>query len=185
MNEQILITVEAALRRAGVLRPEATLLIALSGGADSVALLRTVSALGKRYGFSTRAAHVEHGLRGEASAEDARFCERLCAEMGVPFTLDRANLSGGMAAPGAEARAREVRYRLLLGRARECGADALLLAHHLDDQAETVLSHLVRGSGTRGLGGMREASRVNGVLLVRPLLKLSKADLLASLNGAP
>lgn len=185
MNEQILTTVEAALRCAGVLRPEATLLVALSGGADSVALLRAVCALGMRHGFFTRAAHVEHGLRGEASVEDARFCERLCAELGVPFTLDAANLSGGMAASGAEARAREVRYRLLFARARECGADALLLAHHLDDQAETVLSHLVRGSGARGLGGMRETSCVNGVLLVRPLLSLSKADLLAALDGLP
>ena len=185
MNEQILTVVEAVLLRAGVLRPEATLLVALSGGADSVALFRAVCQLAEVQGFAVRAAHVEHGLRGEASMEDARFCQRLCAGLGVPLTLDFAGLVGGMAAPGTEARAREARYRLLLDRARECRADALLLAHHMDDQAETVISHLIRGSGAHGLGGMREAVFLEGVLLLRPLLTLPKQTLLDALEGIP
>ena len=185
MNEQILTTVAAVLRRANVLRPGAILLVALSGGADSVALLRAVCTLGARHGFFTRAAHVEHGLRGNASQEDALFCERLCDAMGVPFTLDHAQLGGGMCAPGAETRAREARYALLVARAKACHADALLLAHHLDDQAETVLARLIRGSGARGLSGMREQTVLQGVTLLRPLLSLSKETLLASLDGQP
>ncbi len=184
MNERMTGAAEAALRRAGALRGDAVLLVALSGGADSVCLLFTVKAMAGRYGFAVRAAHVEHGLRGDASLADARFCERLCARLGVPFSCDHAALEGGMAAPGAEARAREARYALLLRRARECGADALLLAHHRDDQAETVLAHLLRGSGARGLGGMREVSVLDGVTVVRPLLTVSKREILAALAEA-
>ncbi len=185
MNEQFVATVEAALARAEALRAGGVLLVALSGGADSVALLSALCALRARHGLTVRAAHVEHGLRGEASLADAAFCEALCARLAVPFTCDRAGLAGGMDAPGAEARAREARYALLLARAREANADALLLAHHRDDQAETVLARLIRGSGARGLSGMRETSLRGGVRIVRPLLALSKADILAALDGAP
>jgi tRNA(Ile)-lysidine synthase len=187
MNEHLLSAVEAALRRAGILGTGRTLLVALSGGADSVALLRTVHTLGSLHGFTVRAAHVEHGLRGEASLEDARFCERLCAELSVPFTCDKANLAGNMASPGVEERAREARHTLLLRRARECHADALLFAHHRDDQAETVLSHLLRGSGARGLSGMRESTQVDGVLVVRPFLTVSHVEIMAAFaaDGIP
>jgi tRNA(Ile)-lysidine synthase len=181
MNEQLYAAAESALRRAGVLDTGRTLLVALSGGADSVALLRTVHKLGSQHGFTVRAAHVEHGLRGGASLEDARFCERLCTELSVPFTCDKANLAGNMASPGVEERAREARHAILLRRAGECHADALLFAHHRDDQAETVLSHLLRGSGARGLSGMREAAKVDGMLIVRPFLSVSHAEIMAAL----
>lgn len=185
MNEQFVAAVEAALARAGVLRPGAALLVALSGGADSVALLRAVCALRERHGVRVCAAHVEHGLRGEASLADAAFCERLCGALAVPFTCESAALAGGMCAPGAEARARDARYRLLLARARALGAAALLLAHQRDDQAETVLARLIRGSGSRGLRGMDEVCVREGVTLVRPMLALGRADVLAALGGEP
>lgn len=185
MNEQFVAAVEASLARAGVLRAGAVLLVALSGGADSVALLHAVCALRGRRGVTVRAAHVEHGLRGEASLADAAFCRQLCDALGVPFTCEHAGLAGGMCAPGAEARAREARYALLLARARACGAAALLLAHQRDDQAETVLARLIRGSGARGLAGMREVTVRGGVTLVRPMLSLGRADVLAALDGAP
>jgi len=185
MNEQLYTAAEAALRRAGVLRRGAVLLVALSGGADSVALLLTVRALAEKHGLAVRAAHVEHGLRGAESLADAHFCRELCQRLGVPFTCDHAALAGGMDAAGAEARARGARYALLLERARECRADALLLAHHRDDQAETVLARLLRGGGARGLGGMREVSARGGVTIVRPLLAVSKQAILAALGSQP
>lgn len=185
MNEQVVATVEAALRRAGVLHGGAVLLVALSGGPDSVALLRILCALRATHGFAVCAAHVEHGLRGEASLADEQFCRTLCQTLAVPYTCDHAGLAGGMDAPGAEARAREARYRLLLARAQACGAAALLTAHHRDDQAETVLSHLIRGSGARGLGGMREVSQRAGITLLRPLLAVPKQALLDALAGLP
>ncbi len=185
MNEQFVATVEAALARAEVLRADATLLLALSGGADSVALLYALCEVRARHGLTVRAAHVEHGLRGEASLADAAFCRALCRTLSVPFTCDHAGLAGGMEAAGAEARAREARYAMLLARVREAAADALLTAHHMDDQAETVLSRLIRGSGARGLAGMREMTVRDGVRIVRPLLSLAKADILTALDGAP
>ena len=185
MNELMISAVEGALRRAALLRPDATVLLALSGGPDSVALLRALCALRQRGGPAVRAAHVEHGLRGESSLADARFCETLCETLRVPFICLPARLSGGMDAPGAETRAREARYALLLAQARACCADALLTAHHLDDQAETVLSHLIRGSGAQGLSGMAEQTRRNGVLILRPLLALPRETLLRALDGAP
>ena len=176
---------EALLRRAGFLGSKATVLVALSGGADSVALLLTAAELRKQYGLTVYAAHVEHGLRGESSLADAAFCEALCGRLCVPFTCDHAELAGGMNAAGAEAAAREARYRLLIARAKERNADALLLAHHQDDQAETVLQHLLRGSGARGLRGMEEITRRDGVTLCRPFLRLPKQVLLDALAGEP
>ncbi|HNX62198.1 MAG TPA: tRNA lysidine(34) synthetase TilS [Candidatus Limiplasma sp.] len=185
MNEQLFSAAEAALRKADLLRPSVTLLVALSGGADSVVLLRTLCGLAPTYGLTVRAAHVEHGLRGEASQRDARFCEALCGELSVPFSCDHATLSGGMDDPGAEARARDARYALLLARAKACGADALVLAHHRDDQAETVLSRLTRGSGARGLTGMREQTIREGVMILRPFLSVSKRELTDALGSLP
>lgn len=185
MNKQILAAVEDTLRRAKVFTADATLLVALSGGPDSVALLWALCALRADAGFQVRAAHVEHGLRGAASLADARFCERLCGALAVPFTCDYAGLGGDMHTPGAETRARDARYALLLQRAHACHADALLLAHHLDDQAETVLAHLLRGSGARGLGGMRPISVREGVTVLRPLLSLPKQTLIDALQESP
>ena len=185
MDEHFVTTVETALTRAGVCHAGATLLLALSGGADSVALLHALCAIRARRALIIRAAHVEHGLRGESSLADAAFCEQMCRSLDVPFTCDHAALPGGMIAPGAEARARDARYALLLRRARECKAVALLTAHHQDDQAETVLAHLLRGSGARGLSGMRERTTRDGVAMVRPLLTVSKQALLNALGDLP
>lgn len=185
MDEHFVTTVETALTRAGVCHAGATLLLALSGGADSVALLHALCAIRARRALIIRAAHVEHGLRGESSLADAAFCEQLCRSLDVPFTCDHAALPGGMNAPGAEARARDARYALLLRRARECKAVALLTAHHQDDQAETVLARLLRGSGARGLSGMRERTTRDGVAIVRPLLTVSKQALLNALGDLP
>ncbi|HPF87699.1 MAG TPA: ATP-binding protein, partial [Candidatus Limiplasma sp.] len=101
MNKQLIAAAEAVLRRADVDLSQATVLVALSGGADSVALLHTMLALRKRYGLTVCAAHVEHGLRGEESLADAAFCEALCKEHQVPFTCDHAQLAGDMQSAGA------------------------------------------------------------------------------------
>jgi tRNA(Ile)-lysidine synthase len=185
MDERLISAAEAVLGRAGALTKGAAVLAALSGGADSVALLLTLLELRKKHGVAVYAAHVEHGLRGADSLADAAFCEALCRRLNVPFSLDHAALAGGMDAAGAEAAAREARYRLLTARAKERGADALVLAHHQDDQAETVLQHLLRGSGARGLSGMEEISRRDGVTLCRPFLSLPKQVLIDALGDKP
>lgn len=105
--------VRRALEDAGLFRGGAGLLCGVSGGADSVALLYALWRLRSEAGFRLEASHVQHGLRGEASLEDERFVRALCDELGVPLHVENAGLTGGMEAPGMEARARERRARHL------------------------------------------------------------------------
>ena len=158
--------------------PEGLLLAGLSGGADSVALLRL---LHLRCGPERlRAVHVNHGLRGAASDGDEAFCRVLCGQLGVPLDVVRVTLP----ADCSEGEAREQRYAAFARVYRERQAGALVLAHHLEDQAETVLMHLLRGSGSRGLAGMAEHSRAAGMHIWRPLLRVSRRELRDALTGA-
>ena len=149
-----------------------TLILAVSGGADSVALLRLM-ALSK---FEIHVAHFDHSLRLE-SRQDALFVERLAAELGLPFYSERADVARIALDKGwnLEDAARRLRYAFLTRTARQVGADAVLSAHTLDDQVETVLMQLLRGAAY--LKGMPEKQ---GHVL-RPLLSTAKSDLLAYL----
>jgi len=155
---------------------------AVSGGADSVALLLLLKLARRRLGFTLRAAHVDHGLRGAASKADAEFVAGLCKKWRIK--LDRACL-GLAPGPGAEARAREGRLTALARIARRRKAGMVLLGHHQGDQAETVLMHLARGSGFEGLAGLRPLTvlvQEPGVAWARPLLGFSHAELEAFLH---
>lgn len=159
------------------------LLIAVSGGPDSTALLwlaarwRDARAEGPRLVVAT----VDHRLRPEAAAE-AEGVARLSAGLGLPHrTLA---WEGPKPAHGLQAAAREARYALLAAAAREEGASAIALAHTADDQAETVLFRLARGSGLSGLAAMRAVSAREGLALLRPLLGVPKARLVATLEAA-
>ena len=161
------------------LEPGAKVLIACSGGADSVALLLRFSAIRQTYPLSLVCVHVEHGIRGEASLADAGFVRQLCAEENIPFRLCTVNVP--MAAQerhvGIEAAARELRYEALRRLLREERAEVIALAHHRRDQAETVLMHLLRGCDTDALAGMswREQD------LIRPFLGTDPEELRADL----
>lgn len=155
--------------------PGSRVLAAVSGGADSVALLRLFCAARERRGLTVLCAHVEHGLRGEASREDEAFVRALCAQLGVEMhalnaDVPRLAAERGM---GLEEAAREARYAFFERTARETGADCVALAHHALDQAETVLLRACRGSDVRGLGAMR---RRRGPY-VRPLLGFTPQEL--------
>jgi tRNA(Ile)-lysidine synthase len=154
-----------------------TLVAGLSGGADSVALLH---ALVGHEGFRVVAAHLDHGLRPDSS-RDAAFCRRVCRRLGVPLRVGRADVRARASREGGgiEEAARLERHAFLEAvRARE-GASWIVLAHTRDDQAETVLLRLLRGSGSAGLGAMRaRAGR-----LLRPLLRVSRQDVLDHLGA--
>lgn len=156
-------------------------LVAVSGGADSTALLLAIEEL-KGAGLldvEVSVAHLDHGLRGEESACDAGWVEHLAGELGFESVVGRASVSENALAAGdnLEQAARRARYEFLARAARERGARAVLVAHTLDDQAETVLLRLLRGSGAEGLAGMA-AERVleagGEVLLRRPLLNWAR-----------
>jgi len=157
--------------------PGEHVLVALSGGADSVATLAALVRLAPRLGVRLSAAHVHHGLRGREADEDAAFAERLAAELDVPFRLIR--LSRALARGGnVEERARELRYRALREIAAEIGAGKIATGHTRDDQAETVLLRLVRGCGPRGLAGIRPVVRADGeATIIRPLLQCDRAQI--------
>lgn len=166
-----------------------TLLVAVSGGADSVAMLLALADEAPRLGVRLRVAHVHHHLRGAAADEDARFVESLAARLALPFALLHLDDEEMQRRPGAstslEARLREERLRLLRAEARRTGARAIALGHTADDAAETFLLMALRGSGPAGLGSLREVRRLPGeddLYLVRPLLDRTKAELIADLR---
>jgi len=161
--------------------------IALSGGADSIALLRIAATLKQQYAGAgiLSALHVNHHLRGTESEEDERWCAQQCETLKIPFqafdgkVVERASQDRD----GIEAAARQERYRLLTEAAEARGIRYLATAHTQDDQFETILFRFLRGTGLRGLAGMASARRLTPVVtLVRPLLQISRKQILDYLN---
>jgi tRNA(Ile)-lysidine synthase len=154
--------------------------VAVSGGADSVALLLALDELlsEHRLAASLTIAHLDHGLR-RTSGEDARWVEDLARRLGYDVRLERLPV-GDLAQSGRdnlEQAARRARYEFLARVSEDCGARVVLTAHTVDDQAETVLLRLLRGSGAEGLGGMEPVRALyagSGVLLARPLLNWAR-----------
>lgn len=161
---------------------------AVSGGSDSVALVCAMAALRGRSAEPRQPlviAHLNHGLRGAAADEDARFVARLAEDLGLACELGRVDLPAlaQQAGDGLEAAAREARYAFLEQVAERHSARYVATAHTRDDQVETILHRIVRGTGLRGLAGMTRARSLNAsVTLIRPLLAFGRDDLRAYLG---
>mgnify|MGYP005842379077 CR=1 FL=1 len=153
--------------------------VAVSGGGDSTALLLLARDWARSHGVALAAVTVDHGLRPEATQE-ARGVAEVCAGLGIAHEVLR--WDGWSGAGNLQAEARAARYRLMAGWARETGVTAIALGHTMDDQAETVLLRLARGSGVDGLSGMAPQRRALGVAWLRPLLGLRRAALRAFLR---
>lgn len=158
------------------LEPHATYIVGYSGGPDSTALLHVVHQLARERGAHVIAAHFNHMLRGAASAADAAACAAWCDARGIPFVRGEADVAAYARAHqlSCEDAARRCRFRWFCAVAQAHGARAVLLAHHADDQAETVLLRLLRGAGLRGLAGMRTVSQFRGVTIIRPWLHVPR-----------
>lgn len=153
-------------------------MIGVSGGADSVALLRLAVEAGA--GGRVIAAHLNHRLRGREADEDAEWVAALCAGLGVRLELQAADVTARAAESGTgiEETARDARYAFFQEAAQRHAARFVAVAHTADDQAETVLHHILRGTGLAGLAGMPESRPLGSNLdLVRPLLSVSRAEL--------
>lgn len=152
--------VRAFIARHDLIRPGAGVVVGVSGGADSLVLLHALAGLGAEAGWALHVATLDHGLRGEAGAADAAFVRDTAREWGLPVTRGRADVLAAAEAHGlgVEEAARQVRYTFLLRVARQVGAAVIAVGHNRDDQAETVLMHLIRGSGLSGLRGMLPAT---------------------------
>jgi tRNA(Ile)-lysidine synthase len=151
----------------------ATVAVALSGGRDSMALLDAATAIAPELGLTLSAIHVHHGLSPNADAW-TRFCEEECARRGVPLTVHRVAVDRALG-DGLESAARRARYEAF----EAAAVDAVALAHHADDQAETVLLQLLRGAGPHGLAAMPASRASRRLLFVRPLLALPRSALAA------
>lgn len=167
-----------------------SIVMGVSGGADSVAMLLVLSELKKEYNLSLFAVHVNHGIRKEAQS-DADFVMKLCEIHGIPFYLFEADIPAMAAQQGKteEEMGREYRYRCFFDVIKQVGADTLAVAHHKGDQAETVLFHLVRGTDLSGVAGIRPVNEVmmsetkSVVRVIRPLLCLEKQEITAWLRA--
>lgn len=155
----------------GMICPGDRILVALSGGADSVALLAALRESAEALRIEVAAAHLNHGLRGEESERDERFSGALCAGWDIPFVSERRCVTGR--GKGLESAAREIRYAFLNRSARALSCNKIATAHTADDNAETILINLLRGTGIRGLCGIPPV-REN---VIRPMLDATRAGI--------
>ena len=167
------------IEQQNMILPGDKVLVGLSGGADSVALLLVLNELEKEIGFSLEAVHVEHGIRGEESKSDEAFAKALCESRSIAFTsvsVDVPSLCNETGL-GMEEAARKLRYEVFENLALEKGAK-VALAHHQEDNAETILFQLVRGSSLTGLCGMQSVRKdESGVCYIRPLLGVHRQEI--------
>jgi tRNA(Ile)-lysidine synthase len=154
-------------------------MVALSGGSDSTALLIGLKKIATEKNLDISACHVNHRQRGKESDEDESFCRKLCQSLGIDLIVSTGSSDSAISEPArkSEDELRDLRYRLLVQAAQTKGAAYLLTAHTFDDQIETVLLHLLRGTSPRGLAGMKLWRHLSdGIYLIRPLLTLSKQE---------
>lgn len=180
MNELVESVLESAAEHE-LWSPHDTIVVAVSGGPDSVALLRILHEISlTQVPLTLICAHVNHGFRAE-SREEAEGVRAMAEELGLPFELAEFDIPSIVKASGLgpEGAAREKRYQFLIDTAHRYGARSVALAHHADDQAETVLMRLLRGSGPSGLGGMRWRRTERNVELIRPFLRINKTSLVS------
>ena len=174
-----------------LLKPGLRLAVGLSGGADSVALVRALAARSEELGLVLHAAHLHHGLRGDEADGDLAFCRELAAKLGLPFheaRVDtaaeaRADRKSGKSAETIEEAARRLRYSWFRTLMSEIPLHAVATAHTLDDQAETVLAKFLRGAWTEGLAGIAPVLEFPEGRVVRPLLAVTRAEIEAYLRG--
>ncbi len=176
--DSLVVRVQETIRRHGMLRGGEAVLVAVSGGADSVALLDVLGALREPLGLTLTVVHVHHGLRPEADAE-ADGVRALCARLGAACHVERVVVRRAPPWDGLEAESRRARHAALERVGREVGAARIATGHTADDQAETVLMRLLQGAGPRGLGGI---APVRG-LLIRPLIETRRAAIEEYLGG--
>lgn len=171
--EDLLARVRCYATRYGLLQSSKTVVVGVSGGPDSLALLHVLRQLSREFGLSLHVAHLNHGLRSAAAEEDARFVADMAARWDLPCTLGQVDVRSLAAGCSLEEAARLARYRFLAEAAAQAGAGIIAVGHNADDQAETVLMHLLRGAGVAGLRGMLPRAPLAdyrlGLPLARPL----------------
>ncbi|MEW6117004.1 MAG: tRNA lysidine(34) synthetase TilS [Nitrospirota bacterium] len=165
--------IKNTLRKYAMLSHGDIVLIGLSGGADSVCLLVVLDRIKAEYGITLSAAYIDHGLRPDETPREIAFCSALCSALGVPFFTQAIDVPSYAREKGLSTQeaARELRYRALETIARKRGATKIAVGHNADDQAETILMRLFRGSGPAGLSGIPPVRRD----IIRPLIEIERS----------
>lgn len=191
--KRFLRTVEKTISDSQMFGEKDTLLVGLSGGPDSVALLWCLHLLSQKLGFRIAAAHLNHGLRDKHANTDATFAAALAARLNIPITVQTADVRGFQKKYklGREEAARNVRYNFLHQVSKSAGCSKIALGHHADDNAELVLMNFLRGSGLTGLSGIpavrpirQPDSSPDTATIVRPLIQLTKEEIYAFLTAS-
>lgn len=170
------------IREHSLVEGKRRLLVAVSGGPDSVCLLHILAGIHKELGIDLYVAHLNHCLRGRESEADARYVSRLAERLGIPCTIEERDVEAyrTLHRYSLEEAAREVRYTFLAELAETTGADSVAVGHTSDDNIETILMHLIRGTGTRGLRGLQPKTlwRLDdkSIEVIRPLLVMSRQE---------
>ncbi|MDG0795323.1 tRNA lysidine(34) synthetase TilS [Cohnella ginsengisoli] len=180
-QDDLAVRIARLLRDTFGIGPGARIVAGVSGGPDSMAMLHLLQAPAVRDGWLVIAAHVNHGFRGTESDAEAALVRETAAAWGIPFELAEIDMPAYIEATGlnSQAASRERRYAFLRDVARRHGAKTIAVAHHADDQAETVLMRMLRGSGVTGLAGIPMRRAEEELELIRPLLRITKGELLA------
>jgi len=208
MTDSLIPAIRQIIDRHSLLPYSGTVVVGVSGGPDSLCLLHALHSLAPEYGIALHVAHLNHQLRDTDSDQDAKYVAQLAAGWGLPRTIEARDVAAYAAENrlAIEEAARQMRYGFLAEVAQRIGSDTIAVAHHADDQAESVLMHVIRGSGIAGLRGMRPKSRIgemrlapggqastvesrksdgpadlrplaSDICLIRPLLYVSRADI--------
>ena len=183
MTDDLVARLGRTIQHHQLFSPGARIIVAVSGGPDSIVLLHGLNQLKSTWRLTLHVAHVDHGLRKE-SPEDAAFVEALASQWKLPVTIERRDVSAMCRQYGwsLEDGARRVRYQCLVQVAKQQSASHIAVAHTADDQAETVLMRLIRGTGLRGLGAMVPMRRLGDFWLIRPLLEIWREEIEAFLR---
>jgi tRNA(Ile)-lysidine synthase len=179
------------IQRYSLISPEEIVVVGVSGGADSVCLLHVLAKWQKGLGIKLHVAHLNHQLRGVESEADAKYVSNLAGSLGIPITIDRQDVAAYRIERNfsVEEAARELRYAFLAKVAREVGANRIGIGHTRDDQVETILMHILRGTGITGLCGLAPCSpmaydsqgmslpaKQSNLLIIRPLLDVAREE---------
>ncbi|MBU1852977.1 MAG: tRNA lysidine(34) synthetase TilS, partial [Candidatus Omnitrophica bacterium] len=170
--------VRTTIGKYNMLKRQDRILLGLSGGPDSIVLLHVLVALKKDYMLDIQVAHLDHKFRGDQSRKDREFCEEIARGLNLDIVYDEIDVPKIVKERGisSEEAAREVRYDFFKKVAGCKKIKKIAVAHTKDDQAETVLMRMIRGSGSLGLGGMRPVKDMQGFTIIRPLIETSRAE---------
>lgn len=172
----IIETFKKTIARHGLIRKKDRIIVGVSGGPDSVALLFLLAFLRKEYGLTLFVAHLDHMLRPESRA-DRRFVQALARRLGCEFYSAKVNVDRLAEKGSLEEAARQSRLSFFLKVAKKLSADSVALGHTVDDQAETVLMRVLRGSGLYGLAGIMPRRKINGMFFIRPLIEVRRKEI--------